>query len=88
MSAGPAETLMHTRALARATLTALLGLALWLSAGPAHAQTPSPTTGAETTNNPFADLQPVTLLMWLGSALIALVAIVYAVERERRKHGD
>lgn len=82
---------MRTRASIRAILVALLAAVFWLlglSAGPALAQTPSPTPTTEPSNNPFADLQPVSLLMWLTSAAIALVAVLYAVNRERRKHGD
>ncbi|MGV1008729.1 MAG: hypothetical protein ACOYBY_08985 [Dermatophilaceae bacterium] len=79
---------MRTRAATRAFLVVLLAAAFWLTAGQAQAETPSPTPSPEPSNNPFATLQPVTLFMWLGSAAIALVAVLYAVERERRKHGD
>ena len=59
---------------------------LRLSAPLAVAETPTPTPTGQPSNNPFADLEPVTLLIWLGSVLVALVAVLYAVERERRKH--
>ena len=62
------------------------GVAAVLSAPLAAAQTPTPTPTAQSSANPFADLEPITLLIWVGSVLVALVAVLYAVERERRKH--
>lgn len=78
---------MPTRRLVRAALAMLwAGLVGALSAPLAAAETPTPTPTSQPSNNPFANLEPVTLLMWLGSVLLALVAVLYAVERERRKH--
>jgi hypothetical protein len=78
---------MTTRRFVRVVLAVLwCGVAIASWAAPAYGQTPTPTPSAETSNNPFANLEPITLLIWLGSALVALVCVVYAVERERRKH--
>lgn len=78
---------MAARRLVRVALAILLCILADVSwAASAHGQTPTPTPTAGASNNPFASFEPVTLLIWLGSALVALVAVVYAVERERRKH--
>ncbi len=78
---------MRAGSMARWAFATVVALGLWLgSAGSAGAEAPSPSPTEAPSSNPFADLQPVSLLMWLGSALIALVAVLYAVERERRKH--
>ena len=78
---------MPARRLVRVALAVLwAGLVTALSAPLAVAETPTPTPTGQPSNNPFANLEPVTLLIWLGSVLVALVAVLYAVERERRKH--
>ncbi len=78
---------MSARRLARVAVVVLCAWVTAVLAAPsAGAQTPTPSPTGQQSSNPFATLEPVTLLMWLGSVVVALVCVLFAVERERRKH--